>query len=105
MAFSGTDAGGFQWEGFNSGAPSQQHPPQPKKKRKAVKSPAARVLINLLVTAAVGSLYFYLELPAISLQAPEFYSFALVVCAAYCICAVLTSGFQGEGVKQYFSWR
>jgi hypothetical protein len=102
MAFSGTDAGGFQWEGFNSGAPSQQHPPQPKKKRKAVKSPAARVLINLLVTAAVGSLYFYLELPAISLQAPEFYSFALVVCAAYCICAVLTSGFQGEGVKQYF---
>ena len=30
MGFSGTDAGGFQWEGFNSGAPNQPTPRQPK---------------------------------------------------------------------------
>jgi len=104
MAFSGTDAGGFQWEGFNSGAPSQQNTPRPKKKRKAVKSPAARILINLIVTAVAGFLYFYFELPAISLQAPDFYAFALVMCAAYCVCAVFTSGFQGDGLKNYFSF-
>ena len=102
MGFSGSDAGGFQWEGFNSGAPSQQRPPKPKKQRKAVKSPAARVAINLIVTLTVGFLYFYLELPAINLQSPDFYAFALLLCAVYCISAVLTSGFQAQGAGNYF---
>ena len=104
MAFSGNDAGGFHWEGFESGAPSQRSPKKEKKPRKAVKSPAARVLINLAVTAAVGFLYFYVNLPPINLQAPEFYSFALLLCVVYCGCAVVTSGFQGEGVKGYFKF-
>ena len=102
MGFSGSDAGGFQWEGFNSGAPSQQRPPKPKKQRKAVKSPAARVAINLIVTLVVGFVYFYLELPAINLQSPDFYAFALLLCAVYCISAVLTSGFQAQGAGNYF---
>ena len=33
MPFSGSDAGGFRWEGFNSGAPSQQ--------RRAAQNPQA----------------------------------------------------------------
>ena len=102
MPFSGTDSGGFQWEGFQSGAPSQPRPPKPKKPRKAVKSPAARILINVIVTLAVGLLYFYVNLPAVNLQAPEFHSFVLLLCAVYCVCALLTSGFQGQGVKGYF---
>ena len=104
MAFSGNDAGGFHWEGFESGAPSQRPPKREKKPRKAVKSPAARVLMNLAVTAAVGFLYFYVNLPPINLQAPEFYSCALLLCVVYCGCAVVTSGFQGEGVKGYFKF-
>lgn len=27
-----------------------------------------------------------------------------LLCAVYCVCAVLTSGFQGEGVKGYFGF-
>ncbi len=105
MGFSGNDAGGFQWEGFNSGAPSQQqHAPKPKKPRKAVKSPAARVAINLLVTLVAGFLYFYFELPALNFQSPDFYVFALLLCAVYCISAVLTSGFQGQGAGHYFKF-
>ena len=104
MAFSGTDAGGFNWENFNSGAPSQKPPQKPKKPRKAVRSPAARVLINLGVTLAVGLVYFYINLPPINLQAPDFYSFALLLCIIYCGCAILTSGFQGQGVKGYFKF-
>ncbi len=69
MGFSGNDAGGFQWEGFESGAPSQQRPKKPRKPRKQIKSPAVRVLINLGVTLAVAFVYFYFELPAINLQA------------------------------------
>ena len=104
MAFSGSDAGGFNWENFNSGAPSQKPPQKPKKPRKAVRSPAARVLINLGVTLAVGLVYFYINLPPINLQAPDFYSFALLLCIVYCGCAILTSGFQGQGVKGYFKF-
>lgn len=104
MPFSGSDAGGFQWEGFNSGAPSQKRPPKPKKPRKAVGNPFTRVIINLLVTAVVGFVYFYLELPPINLQSPDFYAFALLLCAAYCISAIVTSGFQGQGVKNYFKF-
>lgn len=105
MPFSGTDAGGFRWEGFNSGAPSQQQrPPKPQKPRKAVKSPAARVFINLAVTAAVGFLYFYFELPALNLQSPDFYTFVLLLCVVYCVSAIFTSGFQGQGPGQYFKF-
>ena len=100
MGFSGTDAGGFQWEGFNSGAPSQR-PPRQKKPRKAVCTPVTRVLINLGVTLAVALVYFYFELPALSLQSPDFYFFVLLLCAVYCGCALLTSGFQGQGIKNY----
>lgn len=28
MPFSGSDSGGFQWEGFDSGAPNQPKPPR-----------------------------------------------------------------------------
>ena len=104
MPFSGTDSGGFQWEGFESGAPSQPRPPKQKKPRRAVKSPLTRVLINLAVTLAAALVYFYVNLPPINLQAPEFHTFLLLLCALYCGCAVLTSGFQGQGVKGYFKF-
>ena len=41
--------------------------------------------------------------PALNLHAEEFYVFAFLLCAVYCVCAVFTSGFQGDGsVKGYF---
>lgn len=104
MGFSGSDAGGFRWEGFDSGAPSQQKPPKPKKPRRQIKSPAARVLTNIAVTLAAGFLYFYFELPALNLQSPDFYTFVLLLCAVYCVSAVFTSGFRGQGAGEYFKF-
>ena len=104
MGFSGSDAGGFRWEGFDSGAPSQQKPPKPKKPRKQIKSPAARVLTNIAATLVTGSIYFYLELPALNLQSPDFYTFVLLLCAVYCVSAVFTSGFRGQGAGEYFKF-
>ena len=105
MGFSGTDAGGFHWEGFNSGAPSQRNrAPRQKKPRRAIGTPFTRVLINLGVTLAVALVYFYAELPPINLKSPDFYVFALVLCAVYCGCALLTSGFQAQGAKEYFTF-
>ena len=103
MGFSGTDAGGFQWEGWSSGAPSQR-PPRQKKPRKPVGGPVTRVLINLIVTLVVGFIYFYLELPALNPQAPDFYAFILLLCVVYCGCAIFTSGFQGQGARHYFKF-
>ncbi len=89
--FQGGDAGGFT-----------PPPKKPKKPRKAIGNAFTRVLINLGVTLLAGLAYFYVELPALNLHAEEFYVFVFLLCAVYCVCAVLTSGFQGEGAKGYF---
>ncbi len=103
MPFSGTDAGGFRWEGFNSGAPQRPTPPQrPRKPRKAISSPGRRLAVNIIVTAVFGLVYFYFQLPALNPQAPDFYTYLLLLCAVYCVCSVFTSGFQANGVKEYF---
>lgn len=64
-----------------------------KKPRKNLSKPG-KILINLLVTAVVGFIYFYLGLPAINLQSPDFYSFIFVLCLAYVASALVTSGFR-----------
>ena len=103
--FGGFDGGTFG--GFNpsAGTPGDQgFTPPPKKTRKPRKpigNAFTRTLINLVVTLLFGLAYFYVELPAINLHAEEFYVFAFLLCAVYCVCAVVTSGFQGEGVKGY----
>lgn len=104
MGFSGSDAGGFRWVGYDSGAPSQQRPPRQKKPRKQIKSPAARAAVNIAVTLLAGFLYFYFELPALNFQSPDFYAFVLLLCAVYCVSAVITSGFQGQGAGNYFKF-
>ncbi|MBO4854483.1 MAG: CvpA family protein [Oscillospiraceae bacterium] len=63
-----------------------------------------RTLINLLVTLVFGAVYYYVALPAINLKTGDFYVFVLLLCAVYAFCAMLTSGFQGEGVKGYFQF-
>ena len=56
------------------------------------------------MTLLFGLGYFYFELPALNFHAEEFYVFVFLLCVVYCVCAVLTSGFQGEGVKGYFGF-
>ena len=64
-----------------------------KKPRKNLSKPG-KILINLLVTAVVGFIYFYMGLPAINLQSPDFYSFIFVLCLAYVASTLVTSGFR-----------
>ena len=94
----------FNFGGFNPGDFGQggERPQRERKPRKPIGTPVTRTLINIAVTALVGLVYFYVELPAINLHAEEFYGFVLLLCAVYCGCALLTSGFQGEGAKGYF---
>lgn len=90
------------FEGFaGEHRPFGKRPPKPKKERKAVGTPLSRTLINLAVTLVVGFVYYYVVLPPINLHSPDFYAFALLLCLCYCGMAVLTSGFQGTGVKGY----
>ena len=87
-----------------SAAPKAAATPKPKKTRKAIGTPFGRTMINLLVTLVFGAVYFYVVLPPINLKAQEFYVFVILLCAVYAFCAVLTSGFQGTGVKGYFGF-
>ena len=75
--------------------------PRPKKERKPVGTPLGRTLLNLAVTLVFAAVYYYVVLPPINLKSEEFYIFVLLSCAVYAVCAVLTSGFQGDGVKGY----
>ena len=102
------DFGGFDpsaFGGFSGGDASQpQRPKRERKPRKAIGNAFTRTLINLGATLLFGLGYFYIELPALNFHAEEFYVFVFLLCAVYCVCAVLTSGFQGEGVKGYFGF-
>ncbi len=93
--------GGFTPGGYGAQGEPGAAPKRPRKPRKAIGNAFTRVLISLGVTLVFGLIYFYAELPALNLHAEEFYVFIFLLCAVYCICAVLTSGFQGEGVKGY----
>ena len=104
MPFSGNDAGGFRWEGFNSGAPSQNARRAAQRKSRKPMNNTKRTLINILVTAVVGLLYFYFELPALNFQDPSFYTFFLLLCVVYCVCAVVTSGFHADSFTGYFQF-
>ena len=44
---------------------------QPAKKRRGPASKLGKILINLIVTAVVGFLYFYVALPPINLQSSD----------------------------------
>lgn len=73
----------------------------------ALKSRAARILVNVLVTLIFAAVYFYVSLPAINPQAQEFYMFIGILCAVYIICSLITSGFQASangGAKEYFKY-
>ena len=94
----GFNPGGAQGGGFT---PPQ---PKPRKPRKAIGNAFTRTLLNILVTLVFGAVYFYLELPALNPHAEEFYVFVFLLCGVYCVCAVFTSGFQGEGVKGYLGF-
>ena len=94
----GFNPGGAQGGGFTPPAP------KPRKPRKAIGNAFTRTLLNILVTLVFGAVYFYLELPALNPHAEEFYVFVFLLCGVYCVCAVFTSGFQGEGVKGYFGF-
>ena len=97
--FGGVNPGGFQGEG--GGFTPPQRPQRERKPRKAIGNAFTRTLINLAVTLVFGGIYFYLKLPALNIHSEDLYVFIFLLCAVYSGCAVLTSGFQGSGVRGY----
>ena len=81
--------------------PFAQRPKKERKPRKPIGNAFTRTLINLGVTILFALVYFYVELPALNFHSEDLYVFVFLVCAAYCAMAMITSGFQAEGVKGY----
>ena len=53
---------------------------------------AKTVIISLVVTLVFGALYFYLALPPLNPQAPEFWVFLLLLLAVYSVCTLIGAG-------------
>ena len=78
-----------------------------RKKIPTPKTKGIKILINIIVMLIVGVIYFYMALPAINLHARDFYVFIAVLCIAYFVSALITSGMnldRREGVKGYFNF-
>ena len=62
------------------------------KKFRLPSSGLGRTLLSLLITAAVGLVYFYITLPALNLHDSQFYGFLILLCIVYTLCVFLLSG-------------
>lgn len=60
------------------------------------------MLVSILVTLVVGLIYFYVQLPALNLHSADFYAYAFILCAVYCACNLVMTGFKATGAKDYF---
>ena len=58
-----------------------------------------RTLLNLVVTIVVGLVYFYVTLPAINLQDPEFYTYFIVLALFFCVLSIFTQGISNVNVQ------
>lgn len=66
-----------------------------------------RNFYSLLVTVAVGFLYFYVYLPAINIHSQDFYGFIMLLCIVYTGCMILFGGFKSRSIKEFitYSWK
>ena len=87
------------FEGFAGQNPFQRKANGPRPVRKPIGTPVTRTIINLVVTLLFAAVYFYVTLPALNFKSQDLYVFLFLICAVYCACAIITSGFQGDGVK------
>lgn len=59
------------------------------------------MIISLLVTLVFGAIYFYVQLPALNIHSMDLYTFVFLLCAVYCICSLILSGFHATGAKDF----
>ena len=57
-----------------------------------------RILLSLLITAAVGFVDFYVSLPALNPQSADFYTFLALLCVVYTISIFILSAKAGDNV-------
>lgn len=67
-----------------------------------------RILISLLITLAIGAIWFYVSLPAINLHNTGFYSFVLILLLVYILVFMIIlgvdTGKQGVHLRDYLSF-
>ncbi|MCI9298496.1 MAG: CvpA family protein [Lachnospiraceae bacterium] len=62
---------------------------------------------SLILTALVGFIYFYINLPAINIHSDDFYGFIMLLCLIYTGCMIFLGGAKTRSVKEFitFSWK
>lgn len=66
-----------------------------------------RNFYSLIVTAVVGFIYFYINLPALNIHSEDFYGFIMLLCIVYTVCMIFLEGFRAHSVKEFitYSWK
>ncbi len=66
-----------------------------------------RNLYSLLITAAVGFIYFYVNLPALNIHAEEFYAYILILCIIYTFCMIVLGGVKAQSLGGFlnYAWK
>ena len=50
------------------------------------------ILISLLVTVIFGGIYFYVALPALNVQSPDFWTFLIALLVVYMVVMLICTG-------------
>ena len=73
-----------------------------------VKRTMPRALISLLITLAIGAVWFYISLPAINLHNTSFYSFVFILLLVYILVSMIVMGIdtgkQEVHLRDYLSF-
>ena len=73
-----------------------------------VKRTMPRALISLLITLAIGAVWFYISLPAIHLHNTSFYSFVFILLLVYILVSMIVMGIdtgkQEVHLRDYLSF-
>ena len=113
MLFNPMGMGGFGQGGFGQQQGPFENPfggqqnagPRPKKPPKPPKgTKGSRLFKSLLITLIFGAIYFYIEIPAINIHAPETYWFVFWLCVVYSISMMILNGFRAETPGEYLAY-
>lgn len=61
---------------------------------KIINKNSSRILLSIILTLVIASVYFYVTLPAINLHNPQFYSFISICLLLYIVIAMILRGYD-----------
>ena len=106
--FGGGQSGGSFWQQFGGMGGQQQENQQQEREvrppRQPKGTPKSRLIKSLVITIIFAAVYFYIKIPAINLQATEFWWFLGLSVVVFMICMVIFNSVQVDAPADYIKY-